>query len=86
MEDIIEKIYKLEIEQNFSALGIVDKEIADKEWEKYNELYEKLPKEAEKLFLEYISTRGERECQEMERAYTCGFKTATRLFLETLKK
>ncbi len=85
MEKIIKKLYNMDLNQNLLRSLQADRKNAIQEWECYNDLFEKIPKESTKSFLRYMNLRANRECEELEKAYACGFKTAIRLLLESLK-
>ncbi|MBQ8429685.1 MAG: hypothetical protein IJX30_06285 [Clostridia bacterium] len=86
MEKIIEKIFAMQLQTENLLLGIVDSEVAKREWEVYSILYEKLPMEEKKIFVEYTNLCAERHQEELYSAYSYGFKTATKLWMEGLKE
>ena len=86
MKDIIEKFYETYIEAETFLTGGIDKEKTNEEWKAYEILYESLTAEQEKKLLKYIRLRGDRQAQEMKKVFTEGFKTAIRLWTESLKQ
>ena len=86
MKDIIEKLYETYIETEAFLMGDIDKEKTSEEWKVYEILYESLTAEQEKKFLKYIRLRGDRQAKEMKKVFAEGFKTAIRLWTESLKQ
>lgn len=86
MEKIIEKLFATQLQTENLPLGIVDTEVAKREWELYSILYEKLSNEEKKMFSEYTNLCAERHQAELYAAYSYGFKTATKLWVEGLKE
>ena len=86
MEKTIKKLYNMDLNQNLLRLLQTDRKNAIQEWECYNELFENIPQESRKILLRYINLRANREREELEKAYACGFKTATKLLLESLRE
>ena len=85
MNDLIEKLYDLHLNTSYQPLGVPDKEAKKKEIELYHLLYEDLSEENKRFFMEYVNLTGIRMCNQVKAAYECGFKTAIRLLLESLK-
>ena len=86
MNKVIEKFYKIYLDEEAFLVSMVDKEKAKEEWELYNVLYENLSEEHKKELLKYIHLRGDREKEELKEAFVRGFKTAVRLWAEALKE
>ena len=86
MEKIIDKLFAMQLEAENLPLGIAGADVMKKEWDLYSALYEKLSNEEKKMFVEYTNLCAERHQEELYSAYNCGFKTATKLWLESLKE
>ena len=86
MNKVIEKFYKIYLDEEAFLVSMIDKEKAKEEWERYNVLYENLSEEHKKELLKYIHLRGDREKEELKEAFVRGFKTAVRLWTEALKE
>nr|MBR6778423.1 hypothetical protein [Clostridia bacterium] len=86
MEDIIEKLYEAHLKTESFPFGKPNKEDMMEEWELYNLLYESLLPEQKKSFLRYVDLRGVRQNQELKSSYECGFKTAVKLFVQSMKE
>ena len=86
MKDIIEKFYQVYIEKEAFLTGGIDKEKTNEEWKSYEILYESLTVEQEKKFLKYLRLRGDRQANELKKVFAEGFKTAIRLWTESLKE
>ena len=86
MEKIIKKLYEIDLNHQLLQVLQSDRDKAIKEWDCYNDLFEKIPQECKNLFLRYINLRANRECKELEKAYEYGFKTAMKLLLESVKE
>ena len=86
MEKIIEKLFAMQLQTENLPLGTVDAELTKREWELYAILYEKLSQEEKKIFSEYTNLCAERHQEELYSAYSYGFKTATKLWVEGLKE
>ena len=86
MEKIIEKLYKIHLEEEQLPFGVVDKEVIEKEYEAYCLLSQTLPQDMRKRLSEYANLNEERRKVEMQAAYQYGFKTAIRLILEGIKE
>ena len=85
MEKILSKLY--EIQQNIAQpFAFFDKKKIDKECQCYDYLYNHLPEELKKIFLEYLELRNLRNNHELQAAYESGFKTAVQLFMEVLRE
>lgn len=86
MEKIIENLYNIHITKENFPFGVPNKEQENREWELYNNLYEKLSGDERAMFLEYAELRAERQKEERQAVYMYGFKTAIRLIIESLKE
>lgn len=85
MEKILEKLYKLHIEDGFYPYGRINHENEKKEWELYHYLYQNLHNQEKQIFLEYTNLKEERYKEELKSVYEYGFKEAIQLIAEALK-
>ena len=85
MDKIIEKLYKLHLEEEQFPFGVADKESMQKECEVYCMLAQTLPQPMREQLSEYSALNEERHQSELQAAYEYGFKTAIKLVLESLK-
>ena len=86
MEKIIEKLYNLHLQEDQFPFGIVNKESMQKEYDLYYILAQTLSSSMKDQLLEYVNLNNERHKMELKAMYEYGFKTATRLFIESLKE
>ena len=86
MQDIIDKLFIIDMEDNSFLYHKESKEDVNTEWELFHRLFEQLPQQQRDLFLEYARLRDARADIEKQICYKRGFQTATQLFTEALKK
>ena len=86
MEDIIEKVFKLEFDEDCFSFETNDKELIDKEWTFYERLLEIFEDKEKEIFLKYIRLREVRGREEIKNAYKNGFITAIKLWEECKKR
>ena len=86
MDKIIDKLYDLHLNTEPFPFGVGTKENSIEEWQLYNFLYKNLSPEHKRAFLRYVELYGNRESEEVMLAYKLGFKTAIKLFVESLKE
>ena len=86
MEKIIEKLYEIHLNEEQYPFGIVDKESIQKEYDLYFFLSQTLSGDDKEHFSEYANLNDERHKMELKAMYEYGFKTAVKLFLETIKE
>ncbi len=85
MGDIFEKLYAIHLDTENFPYGKPNKEETDEEWELYQFLYEHLADNHKKAFLRYAELITERQDRERRAVYEYGFKTAVKLFIQSLK-
>ena len=85
MEEIIEKLYNLQVGENPYPVGVAPKEDNQREWDLYGELYDGLSKEKMSILREYLCLFEERMNKEKQYYYEKGFKTAVKLIIESIK-
>lgn len=86
MSEIIEQIYKMQLEENPCLITAKSREQSKKEWGLYDELYAALSGKTRDLFLEYTNVCAEGRADCVKSAYEKGFKDAMRLLLESMKE
>lgn len=85
MVDIFEKLYAIHLETESFPYGKPNKEEMDEEWELYQFLYDNLIGEQKQAFLRYAELVTARQERERKTVYEYGFKTAIKLFIQSLK-
>lgn len=85
MDDIFEKMYTIHLETKSFPYGKPNKEEIDEEWELYQFLYDNLIGEQKRAFLQYAELVVARQERERKAVYEYGFKTAIKLFVQSLK-
>ena len=85
MKNIIQNLYELHLTSDPFPLGIPNKNNLNEECELYSYLYENLPEEYKEKFFQYANLRTLRQNEEAKAAYVSGFKTATKLLVDSLK-
>lgn len=86
MSEIIEQIYKIQLEEDPCLITAKSREQSKKEWGLYDELYAGLSGKMKALFLEYTNVCAERHADCVKSAYEKGFKDAIRLLLESMRE
>lgn len=85
MEKIIEKLFDIHMETESLPFGKQNKENADREWEFFDLLYEKLDGETKTAFREYTNFCAERQKDELKAVYKHGFQAAVKMLIECIK-
>ncbi len=86
MDNLIEKFYELYFGDSSFLIAITDKQNIKEEWNAYDILYKNLSDEQKKNLLKYVSLRGKRQAEELKEVFIRGFKTAVKLWTESLKE
>ena len=85
MDDIIDKLYAIHLDTETFPYGKPNKEEVDEEWSLYHFLYENLTDNCKQSFLRYVELITVRQDGERRAVYGYGFKTAVKLFIQSLK-
>jgi hypothetical protein len=86
MENIIEALYNLHLQTNLQPFGFDDLQKTKQEIQLYTFLYENLSEKDKKIFLNYMDLLNTRNKEQLLAAYSCGFKTAIKLILQSTKE
>ena len=86
MEELIERLYNAHIREEAFPFGKNNLLKQSKEFAVYKYLKENLPEGYQKIFIDYIKAKEEREDSQLRYAYEQGFKAAVCLFVNSLKQ
>lgn len=85
MEHIIDELFEVYQKKAEFPFGNPNSKTILREYELYEMMMEALPKEEKEMLREYAEACRLRNCEELKQAYIGGFKTAIKLFLESVK-
>jgi hypothetical protein len=86
MEKIIEKLYELHVKEEPEVFTMTDREKMQREYDTYLAFSQILLPHMREELREYVNLNEERHKDELQKAYTNGFKAAIKLVLEGIKE